>query len=78
RDRSHPHLGSCSLNTARLVPQAIHGTYFTDRYTQGEMDLRLLAFFWQMYDRRRAGGHPITGSSVNPNYGFLRQPYPIR
>lgn len=42
RDRSHPHLGSCSLNTARLVPQAIHGTYFTDRYTQGEMDLRLV------------------------------------
>ena len=42
RARSHPHLGSCSLNTARLVPQTIHGTYFTDRYTQGEMDLRLV------------------------------------
>ncbi|MFI8664162.1 hypothetical protein ACIGKR_29495 [Rhodococcus qingshengii] len=42
RGRSYPHLGSCSFNTARLVPQSIHGTYFTDRYTQGEMDIRLV------------------------------------
>ena|GEM_PF-442113 len=42
RDRSHPHLGSCSLNTARRVPRSIRGIYFTDRYTQGEMDLRLV------------------------------------
>lgn len=40
--RSHPHLGSCSFNTARRVPQSIRGVYFTDRYTQGEMDLRLI------------------------------------
>lgn len=40
--RSHPHLGSCSFNTARRVPRSVHGIYFTDRYTQGEMDLRLI------------------------------------
>ncbi|WP_433612432.1 hypothetical protein [Prescottella agglutinans] len=40
--RSPRHLGSCSLNTARLVPTRIQGVYFTDRYTQGEMDLRLI------------------------------------
>ncbi|WP_231912116.1 hypothetical protein [Rhodococcus sp. HS-D2] len=42
RERSHRHLGSCSLNTTRLLPELIHGTYFTDRYTQGEMELRLV------------------------------------
>lgn len=42
RSRSPRHLGSCSLDTARLVPSSIRGMYFTDRYTQGEMDLRLV------------------------------------
>lgn len=42
RSRSHRHSGSCSFNTARLVPRMISGIYFTDRYTQGEMDIRLV------------------------------------
>ena len=40
--RSPRHLGSCSLNTARLVPDQISGVYFTDRYTQGGMQIRLI------------------------------------
>ncbi|UGQ41227.1 hypothetical protein [Rhodococcus aetherivorans] len=42
RARSPRHLGTCSFDTARLVPQSVRGVYFTDRYTQGEMDLRLV------------------------------------
>ena len=42
KSRSQRHLGSCSLNTARLVPKTISGSYFTDRYTQGEMKIVLV------------------------------------
>lgn len=42
RGRSPRHLGSCSFETARLVPSLIRGFYFTDRYTQGEMNLRFV------------------------------------
>lgn len=39
RTRSPRHLGTCALETASLTPAAIQGSYFTDRYTQGEMHL---------------------------------------
>jgi len=39
RHRSSPHRGSCSFDNQSLRPSAIHGVYFTDRYTQGEIDL---------------------------------------
>jgi hypothetical protein len=39
RPRSSPHQGSCSFDNQSLCPSAIHGVYFTDRYTQGEIDL---------------------------------------
>lgn len=39
RSRSPRHLGSCSLDTAKLIPSLIQGVYFTDRYTQGEMKM---------------------------------------
>ena len=42
RSRSPRHQGLCSLDVARLTPKEIQGNYFTDRYTQGSMELRLI------------------------------------
>lgn len=40
--RSRPHLGTTALDIVGLRPEVIHGEYFTDRYTKGEMELQLL------------------------------------
>ncbi|PBC35522.1 hypothetical protein CJ179_46435 [Rhodococcus sp. ACS1] len=40
--RSPRHLGTCSFDIARREPTEIEGRYFTDRYTQGGMELRLV------------------------------------
>ncbi len=41
-ERSHRHLGSCTFSPANLKPKTMPGVYFTDRYTQGSMDLTLI------------------------------------
>ena len=40
--RSRPHLGTTALDIVGLRPDVIHGEYFTDRYTKGDMELRLV------------------------------------
>jgi hypothetical protein len=40
--RSHPHLGTAALDVVSLRPSTITGEYFTDRYTKGDMRLRLV------------------------------------
>ena len=40
--RSTRHLGTCSLDIASCRPKTITGVYFTDRYTKGDMSLRLI------------------------------------
>lgn len=40
--RSLPHLGTSALDVVSLRPTAISGEYFTDRYTKGDMELRLV------------------------------------
>lgn len=40
--RSHPHLGTAALDVVGLRPSSITGDYFTDRYTKGDMTLRLV------------------------------------
>lgn len=42
-ERSGIHYGTCTLDTAGLRPERCTGVYFTDRYTKGEMELRLLS-----------------------------------
>lgn len=42
RERSQRHLGSCTFSPANLKPKTMPGVYFTDRYTQGSMDLALV------------------------------------
>lgn len=37
--RSGRHLGTCSLHPGNRRPTTIEGSYFTDRYTQGDMQL---------------------------------------
>lgn len=41
--RSTRHLGVCSLKPGNRQPTEIEGTYFTDRYTQGDMHLTLVS-----------------------------------
>ena len=36
------HIGVCTLQPATHVPHELVGTYFTDRYTKGDMQLRLV------------------------------------
>jgi hypothetical protein len=53
-DRSHPHLGTAALDVVGLRPTVITGDYFTDRYTKGDMALRLVD---------RTTGHPDFASA---------------
>jgi hypothetical protein len=39
--RSQPHLGTAALDVVGLRPNVLHGDYFTDRYTKGDMEVRL-------------------------------------
>lgn len=41
-ERSHPHLGTAALDIVGLRPKVVAGDYFTDRYTKGDMQLRLV------------------------------------
>jgi hypothetical protein len=41
-DRSRPHLGTVALDVVGLRPSTITGDYFTDRYTKGDITLRLI------------------------------------
>jgi hypothetical protein len=40
--RSRPHIGTAALDVVGLRPSIITGEYFTDRYTKGDMTLRLI------------------------------------
>jgi hypothetical protein len=40
--RSPRHLGTCRLSPGQRQPTIITGSYFTDRYTQGDMQLNLI------------------------------------
>jgi hypothetical protein len=40
--RSRPHLGTTALDVVGLRPSGLTGEYFTDRYTKGDMALRLV------------------------------------
>ena len=42
QDRSNVHLGTAALDIVGLRPTTITGDYFTDRYTQGDMQLRFV------------------------------------
>ncbi|MGE0843222.1 hypothetical protein [Pseudonocardia sp.] len=42
RARSARHLGTCSLRPGNRRPSTMAGTYFTDRYTQGDMTFQLV------------------------------------
>lgn len=41
--RSTRHLGACQLKPGSRRPQKIKGMYFTDRYTQGDMELAFVS-----------------------------------
>ena len=41
-NRSHPHLGTAVLDVVGLRPSTITADYFTDRYTKGDMTMRLV------------------------------------
>jgi hypothetical protein len=57
RSRSPRHQGLCSLEVARLKPKEVQGMYFTDRYTQGSMELRLVDRSKGYASFREAGQH---------------------
>ncbi len=40
--RSVAHLGSCTLRPELNVPATVSGTYFTDRYTKGDISLKFV------------------------------------
>lgn len=42
RHRSTRHLGACTLRPGDKAPTSMSATYFTDRYTQGDMELELV------------------------------------
>lgn len=42
RQRSPRHSGACRLSVTGRTPQTITGSYFTDRFTAGDMDLTLV------------------------------------
>jgi len=40
--RSYPSEGSCTLDTRNLKPKLIAGSYFTDRYTKGDLEAKFI------------------------------------
>ncbi|WP_425563646.1 hypothetical protein [Pseudonocardia kongjuensis] len=40
--RSSRHLGTCTLRPGSRIPEKMSATYFTDRYTQGDIQLQLI------------------------------------
>lgn len=40
--RSMRSAGACNLNPTSLKPEEVEGTYFTDRFTKGDMVLTLI------------------------------------
>lgn len=78
--RSRPHLGTAALDVVGLRPSVIHGEYFTDRYTKGDMDLRLVDRTTGAVDFPSAQDHvarsaregdltrgPVTGDDTDPD-----------
>lgn len=49
RPRSAPHRGACELTVVGRLPKSLMGTYWTDRFTVGDMELTLV-------DRRQDRG----------------------
>lgn len=41
--RSMRHLGSCTLVAGSVTPTRLSGSYFTDRYTKGDMDITFIS-----------------------------------
>lgn len=42
RPRSSPHRGACEFTVVGRLPQKVSGTYWTDRFTVGDMDLEFV------------------------------------
>lgn len=42
RPRSAPHRGACEFTVVGRLPKTFTGTYWTDRFTVGDMDLKLV------------------------------------
>jgi hypothetical protein len=42
RPRSSPHRGACEFTVVGRLPRTVSGTYWTDRFTVGDMDLVLV------------------------------------
>lgn len=57
RSRSPRHVGACELKTPQGSPSSLEGSYFTDRYTQGEMTLRLIDRSTNYVDFKAAKAH---------------------
>jgi SMODS-associating 2TM, beta-strand rich effector domain len=57
RPRSPRHVGACELRTPRGCPSSLEGSYFTDRYTQGEMTLTLIDRTTNYVDFKAAKTH---------------------
>lgn len=53
--RSMRSAGACNLNPTSLKPEEVEGTYFTDRFTKGDMGLTLVD---------RSSGHPSFAAAV--------------
>ena len=54
--RSRSHLGSCTLRPETKSPETVTGVYSTDRYTRGDMKLRLVdrSSGYATYDKAKA------------------------
>ena len=76
--RSRPHLGTAALDVVGLRPEVLHGGYFTDRYTKGDMDLRLVDRSADCPDF--AAAHARFGDATAPEDAASPQPlmHPFR
>lgn len=54
--RSMRSSGACNLNPTSLKPDEVEGTYFTDRFTKGDMELKFVD---------RTFGHPSFAAATN-------------
>jgi hypothetical protein len=64
-DRSRAHLGTTALDVVGLRPEVVHGEYFTNRYTKGDIDLRFVDRTTNHADFASAQAHANAASGSN-------------
>ncbi|MDT7570295.1 MAG: hypothetical protein QOE05_469 [Actinomycetota bacterium] len=73
RPRSPRHVGACELRMPRGKPTSVTGTYFTDRFTAGEMTLTLVGRSTDVMTFEEAEQRHGVAQAISPAHDWLKR-----